>query len=69
MLVGGERVLLYATRFRQTNGAPGGPHTARFSAEIQAALDTLSNAAAMPQHSLQFLDFSTFMELHAGGTQ
>ena len=69
MLVGNERVLLYATHFRQTNGLPGGPHTARFSTEIQAALDALSDAAAMPRALLQFFDFSSFTNLQLGELQ
>ena len=71
MLVGGERILMYVTHVRQDNnyGAPGGPHTMRFVPEIQAALDSLSDAAAMPRHSLQFFDFSSFTELSIGGYQ
>ena len=69
MLAGEERLLLYSTHIRQANGAPGGPHTTRFAVEIQAALDSLSTAAAIPNRYLCFFDFSTFIELTNGGVQ
>ena len=70
MLADGQRILLYATHVRQNaNGAPGGPHTALYAREIQSAIDTMSDRAAMPRRTLQFFDFSPFAELHEGGAQ
>ena len=68
MLVGRERILMYVTHIRQDNnyGAPGGPHTAQFISEIQAAIDSLNNATTIQQYSPQFFDFSSFIRLDIG---
>ena len=64
MLVDDQRILLYATHVRQdANGAPGGPHTALYVREMQFAIDSMSDRAAMPRHALRFFDFSGFPEL------
>ena len=61
VLVDDQRVLLYTTHIRQnSNGAPGGPHTALYAVEIQAAIDTMSENAGRPHFSLQFFDLSMF---------
>ena len=59
MLVSDERILLYATHVRQgALGAPGGPHTALYAYEIQAALDTMSDTAGVPRMNLSFADLT-----------
>ncbi len=63
MLVGDQRILLYATHIRQyANGAPGGPHTALFAREIQSAIDTMSDRAGMTRSKLSLFDFSGYVE-------
>ena len=43
--------------------------TALYAREIQSAIDTMSDRAAMPRRTLQFFDFSPCAELHEGGAQ
>ena len=68
MLINDQRILLYATHIRQdANGAPGGPHTALYVREMQAAIDTMSDRAMMPYQMIQYFDLSSLAELHIGG--